>query len=244
MVDVVEKVKAEQQAKAEEKAKAEAKAKEEKDNAKDADYWRQQAQQNDANARRERQAREEEEKAASDTKAQLDQTTQKLQELEQKLEQQSQFQKMDKDIVDPAVASNIEALQKQIEGLSDTLNKQQVKITQYEQLETQRERDKQYDQAVEQICKPLDDKYGQKYRSEARDLADKAVDAGDEKKPQTTLEAYLLHEKYYKQLSEKKDVTKETTTTDSGKGTIPVKGRKESGKFTDVLKEMKDRCKS
>ena len=199
MGTVEEKVKAEQQVKDEEKAKAEVKAKEEKDT-KDADYWRQQAQQNDANARRERQAREENEKAASETEAQLAQANTNLAELKEKVEQQSKYQKMDKDIVDPAVAQNIEALQKQIEGLSESLGKQQAKITQYEQLETQREQDRQYREAVEQICKPLDDKYGQKFRSEARDLADKAVEAGEEKKPQTTLEAYLLHEKYYKNL--------------------------------------------
>ncbi|MCK5020474.1 MAG: hypothetical protein KAS32_25785, partial [Candidatus Peribacteraceae bacterium] len=127
---------------------------------KDADYWRQQAQQNDANARREKQSREDNEKAAGDTKAQLTQTTQKLQELETKLEQQSQYQKMDKDVVDPAVASNIEALQKQIESLSGSINAQQAKITQYEQNEAKRAQDRQYDEAVEAICKPLDEKYG------------------------------------------------------------------------------------
>ena len=238
-MDAVEEKKAEQQEK--EKKEAEEKVVKEKEaKEKDADYWRQQAQQNDANARRERQTREENEKSAAQTKAQLDQSAQELQELKQKLEQQSQYQNMDKDIVDPAVASNIETLQKQIEGLSDKLGKQQVKITQYEQLEMQREQDRQYNEAIEQICKPLDDKYGQKFRSEARTLADKTVDEGDEKKPKTTLEAYLLHEKFYKQLSEKKGV-KKSTATDSGKETVIVKGRKEAGKFDDVLQEMKDR---
>ncbi len=231
----------------EKKAEEQEEVKEEKTEVKDdkdADYWRQQAQQNDANARRERQTREDNEKAANEKVAQLTQANQKLQELEQKLEQQSQYQKMDKDVVDPAVASNIEALRKQVEGLSGELGKQQTKITQYEQNEAQREQNRQYDDAVEQICAPLDEEYGQKYRSEARSLADKAVDAGDEKKPQTTLEAYLLHEKFYKQLSEKKDV-KKSTTTDNGKSTVTViKGRKESGKFQDILKEMKDRCKT
>jgi phage-related minor tail protein len=239
MVDVDKEKEAEQQAKVAEQEKAKKEAKDEKD----VDYWRQQAQQNDANARRERQTREENEKAALDTKTQLTQATEKLADLEQKLEQQAQFQKMDKDIVDPAVASNIEALQKQIETLTGNYNSQQAKITQYEQLETQREQGRQYDQAVESICKPLDDKYGQKYRSEARDLADKAVEDGSEKKPQTTLEAYLLHEKYYKQLSEKKP-SKKSTSTDTGKETVLVKGRKDGGKFTDVLQEMKDRCKT
>ncbi|KKK89213.1 hypothetical protein LCGC14_2735350, partial [marine sediment metagenome] len=185
--------------------------------------------------------REKQEKAATDTQAQLTQANQKLTDLEQKVEQQSQYQKMDKDVVDPAVAQNIEALRKQVEGLSDVLGKQQAKITQYEQNEVQREQTKQYDDAVESICKPLDVKYGQKYRSEARELADKAVDDGSEKKPQTTLEAYLLHEKYYIQLSEKaKKTDKKTTTTDNGKGTIPVtEGRDKPGKFQDVLSEMK-----
>ena len=74
---------------------------------KDADYWRQQAQQNDANARRERQTREDNEKVANDTKAELTQSTQKLQELEKKIEQQSQYQKMDKDVVDPVITERI-----------------------------------------------------------------------------------------------------------------------------------------
>ena len=239
MVDVDKEKEAEQQAKEAEQEKTKKEAEEKKNT----DYWRQQAQQNDANARRERQVREENEKAALVSKAQLTQATEKLAELEQKVEQQAQFQKMDKDVVDPAVASNIETLQKQVEDLSGEFNKQQAKIVQYEQLEIRREQDKQYDQAVESICKPLDDKYGQKYRSEARALADKAVDDGDEKKPQTTLEAYLLHEKYYKQLSEKKPV-KKSTSTDTGKDTVLVKGRKDSGDFKEVLQEMKDRCKT
>ncbi len=235
-MEVVEE-KAEQQEKTEEKT-------EEKVDTKDADYWRQQAQQNDANARRERQTREDNEKAAGDTKAQLTQATQKLQELEQKVEQQSQYQKMDKDVVDPAVAQNIEANKKQIESLQASINSQQAKITQYEQNEVQREQDRQYAEAVEQICKPLDDKYGQKFRSEARDLADKAVNDGAETKPRTTLEAYLLHEKFYKQLSEKKPA-KKSTTTDNGKSTVPkAKGRKDAGSLKDVLKEMQDRCKT
>lgn len=237
-MDAVEE-KAEQQAKVKE-----AEEKKAEQDAKDATYWQQQAQQYEGNARREREAGEKQEKEASDAKAQLTQTTQKLQELEQKLEQQSQYQKMDKDVVDPAVAQNIESLQKQIEGLSEKLNGQQAKITEYEQLETKREQDRQYTEAVEQICKPLDDKYGQKFRSEARTLADKAVDSGDEKKPQTTLEAYLLHEKFYKQLSEKKD-KKKTTATDTGKGTVPVAdGREKPGSFKDVLAEMKAKAKN
>lgn len=237
-MEVVEDEKAEQQEK-----KTDEKT-EDKVDTKDADYWRQQAQQNDANARRERQSREDNEKAASDTKAQLTQATQKLQELEQKSEQQSQYQKMDKDVVDPAVAQNIEAMKKQMEGLQTSINSQQAKITQYEQNEQQREQDRQYTDAVEQICKPLDDKYGQKFRSEARDLADKAVDDGTETKPQTTLEAYLLHEKFYKQLSDKKP-EKKSTTTDNGKSTvIKVKGRQDSGSFTEVLDEMKARCET
>ena len=239
-MDDVEK-KAKQQEKEVAEKEAAKKEKEQKD--KDADYWRQQAQQNDANARRERQAREENEKATNETKTQLSEANQKLQELQEKVEQQSQYQEMDKGVVDPAVAQNIESLQKQVEELSGKFSEQQAKITEYEQLETQRHQDKQYDEAVEAICKPLDDEYGQKYRSEARELADKAVEAGEEKKPQTTLEAYLLHEKFYKQLSEKKDV-KKATPTDSGKSTVPVKGRKEQGKFTEVLNEMKTRCKT
>ncbi|MCK5017675.1 MAG: hypothetical protein KAS32_11480, partial [Candidatus Peribacteraceae bacterium] len=92
--------------------------------------------------------------------------------------------------------------------------------------------------------KPLDEKYGQKFRSEARSLADKAVDAGEKQKPQTTLEAYLLHEEYYKQLSEKPE-TKTTTTTDSGKKSVPkAKGRETQGDFADVLAEMKANAKS
>ncbi len=232
---VEEEKKAEQQEQVEEKT-------EEKKTDKDADYWRQQAQQNDANARRERQAREENEKAATETKAQLDQTNQKLQDLEQKLEQQSQYHEMDKDVVDPAVAKNIEALRKEVEAQRTASNGMQAKITQYEQLEAQRAQDKQYSDAVESICKPLDEQYGEKYRSEARSLADKAVEDGTDKKPQTTLEAYLLHQKFYKELSEKTDV--KTATTDKGKGTKVVKTELKPGKFDDVLKEMKSKCKT
>jgi hypothetical protein len=211
---------------------------------KDADYWRQQAQQNDANARRERKAREDNEKAASEAKAQLTQTSQRLSELEKKLEQQSEYQKMDSDVVDPAVAKNIEALQKQISGLTSELNQTQTKISQYEAQEVKRAEDEAYNKAVDSICSPLDDKYGEKFRSQARKLADEAVEKGEAQKPQTTLEAYLLHEKYYKQLSEKTD--KKTTTTDNGKGTVPVKSdvKKKPGTLKDVLSEMKSKAKT
>ena len=232
----------EAQKKAEGAAEGAAESKSKKDE-KDSEYWRQQAQQNDANARRERLAREESEKAVTETKTQLTQLNQKLQELEKKSEQQSQYQEMDTDLVDPAVAKNIESLQKQIQALSGEVSNQQAKIVQYEQNEARREQDRQYNEAVEQICKPLDDRYGQKYRSEARTLADKAVEDGTEKKPQTTLEAYLLHEKFYKTLSEKKDKTK-TTSTDTGKSTVPVKVQHKPGKLMDVLNEMKSRAKS
>jgi flagellar biosynthesis chaperone FliJ len=234
-MEVVEKEKAEQQDK---KAVEEQKAK-------DAAYWQQQAQQYDANARREREAREQNEKAAAEAKTQLSQTTQKLQELETKLQQQSQYQKMDKDVVDPAVASNIEALQKQIEALTGTLNAQQNKITQYEQLEQKREADRRYTEVVEAICKPLDDKYGQKFRSQARELADKAVDEGRERKPTNALEAYLIHEKFYIELSEKAKNESKSTATDSGKGSKSTKATKpKQGTLKEVLAEMKSKAKN
>jgi colicin import membrane protein len=231
--------KAEQQEQEVKKTEEQAKKEE-----KDAEYWRQQAQQNDANARRERQAREEREQEAKDTKAQLEQASQKLKGLEEKVEQQSQYQKMDTDVVDPAVAQNIKALQEQIQGLSGKLGEQSAKIVQYEQVEAKREQERQYNEAVEQICKPLDEEYGQKYRSEARALADKAVEDGTEPKPQTTLEAYILHKKMYSTLAEKTDDSKKTTTTDGGKKTVTVKAEQKAGKFDDVLAEMKSKCKT
>lgn len=231
--------------KAEEQVEAEKLAEQKADEQaqKDAEYWRQQAQQNDANARRERQAREQREQEAKDTKAQLESASQRLKDLEAKIEQQSQYQKMDTDVVDPAVAQNIKALQEQIQGLSGKLNEQNSKITLYEQKEQQREQDRQYNEAVEQICKPLDEEYGQKYRSEARKLADKAVEDGDVPKPQTTLESFLLHKKYYAQLKES-NKTEKTTPTDSGKNTVPVKANGKPGSFADVLAEMKSKCKN
>lgn len=227
-----------------EDVKEKAEEQKEKQDDKNADYWRQQASQNDANARREREARTAVEKEAGDTKAQLAQMELKLKSLETEQQQQSQYQKMDTDVVDPAVAKNIEALQGQIAGLTQQLTNQQTKITQYEQLEQKREEDRRYNDAVEQICAPLDKEFGKKYRSEARVMADKAVEDGTEKKPNTTLEAFLLHKKFYEQLSAK-EAEKKTTSTDNGKSTKAIApGPKKPGKMSDVLKEMKEKCKT
>ena len=216
--------------------------KEEKDD-KGIEYWQQQASQDNANFRKERDTKEGIEREAGETKAQLAKTNQELTDLKSKLDQQSEYQKMDKEVVDPAVAKNIEALQKQVEGLSGKLSQQNAKITQYEQTESQREQDRQYNQAVEQICLPLDEEFGAKFRSEARTMADKAVESGEETKPQTTLEAYMLHKKMYSQLAKKSD-KKKTTATDNGKGTKVVQPELKPGTYAEVLAEMKAKCKT
>ena len=113
----------------------------------------------------------------------------------------------------------------------------------YEQERAIRQEEERKSSAREAILKPLDKKYGAKFRNEAIRLADKKVaenpigaSAGS---PEAFIETYNLLEECYQELKDKESAAqKKTVATDTGWRTIPLEELSE-GSFNEIVAQMK-----
>jgi hypothetical protein len=114
--------------------------------------------------------------------------------------------------------------------------------TQYKTKEQQREQDTVRQKMIDKICKPLDSQYGAKFRTKAVKMAEELVAEGKESQPEDALDARMLLEKCYKQLSSK-DETKEEKTkipTDNGAGAFSFVGSEiKEGSLNDVMGQLR-----
>lgn len=92
------------------------------------------------------------------------------------------------------------------------------KARRYEQTEAQRQQEQQRQETIDKVCKPLDAKYGAKYRNAAKQLADRWVDEYVEPRPQDALDARDLLDKAYAEVvrRERKPEPPKSPPQDSG----------------------------
>jgi chromosome segregation ATPase len=116
------------------------------------------------------------------------------------------------------------------------------KARRYEQGEQERVRDKQRQATIDKVCKPLDEKYGAKYRNAAKSLADRWVDEGVEARPEDALDARdLMTRAYEKVVAEKKSTTSKPKgpPQDSGAAGTSFKDVPTEGSLSEVAAAMR-----
>jgi len=206
---------------------------------KEAELQKQYASQNDANFRKERQRNDELVAKQTESDSKLESLNQQLETLKTQQLNKSQYQPMDKDLVDESVRGNVETLQAQITRLTTQMSEQAGKISAYEKNESERDVTNQRNAVKDELCIELDTKYDPKYRSKAVLMAQEKVDSGTAKPTRDRLDAYRLLNSCYSELAEA-DKKKDASVTDNGKGSkAPVKNRENKGSLKDVLKDMK-----
>lgn len=212
----------------------------------DVAHWKQQAEQEKGNWKRER-AQVDTLTAQNETTTEDLQTSQsKVASLEQQLaqfQQQDKFQKVDKDLVDPAVANNLEEMKRQLASVQQTVQAQQVVIETAKQKEQLVAYTEEKQSKVEKMFAGLDSKHGAEYRNDAHKLADQWVEDGKEDQPQEGewVEATLLFDRAYSEVKANAEKAKEKPTpTDTGSKSSSVSWSKRSqGTFNEVLDDMK-----
>lgn len=182
---------------------------------------------------------------------QIAQSQQKISDLETQITDAKnavEYKNIDKELVDPNVAANLETMQKELESTKTALKTVEDKVAEYEKGEALKAEQVRQDSIVESILKPLDDKYGAKFRVDAKKLADKWVQDGKEKQPKDdgqpggyarcVADAMVLFDKAYTEVS-KEAKGKTSETTDKGGGGKTLTTQKKPGAFNDVLGEMR-----
>lgn len=118
----------------------------------------------------------------------------------------------------PDVVKTQEKIIKALEDATKEITALKQKATLFEKDAQLSADEKAQEKVIERISKPLDTKYGAKFRNEARARAEKEVsDRG--RAPADSLECHQMLEKHYIDLvEEEKSGKKKTTVTDGGKG--------------------------
>ncbi len=183
-------------------------------------------------------------------KASLADTQKKLNDIEQSLKV-SRTQQVEIEELDPLKADVPDVI-KQNRQMADRIRAYEGRIasleklaTNFQQTEQMREAERRKQETIERILTPLDEKFGAKFRNEAKKMADDLVDSGKEPQPNTELAAYLLMEKCYAQVKEKSEKTGKKTSpvpADNGFGGVPFKeDTAKEGTLQEVLSEMRKR---
>jgi hypothetical protein len=215
----------------------------------DWDEVQQKIQQAEANAKK---AKEEAEAAAADKEAiaaenaayadQLEATQSKIEELKSQLkanEEKKEELQLDPDQTEPNVIKAITQLTATNKALQKELGEVKSYAEQHKQKEQQREAKSQEDAIVSQMCDHLDGKFDPKFRNDAIAMAKNLVKNGKEKAVTNGVEAMILMEKCYTQLSDKSK-PKDSVNTDTGDGGITTpSGAPKQGTTQEVLADMR-----
>lgn len=141
---------------------------------------------------------------------------------------------MDESVSDPTLVRNLKGLNEKLKTTYDRLAVAEAKISQYEQIEFQKQESVKRDGVKEEVLGFCDEEFGAKYRNEASKLADKLVDDGDELQPKNITAAIKLLARCYKQVrdeeSKKTTTSKKVTSIDTGQSGV-------SFSFSDDIKE-------
>ncbi len=204
------------------------------------DKQRQEAEQAQANYEKAAAARDE-------LAGELETTNVKVAELEEQLKEakreKAETDKLDPDLVDRSVITNIEKIQSELNSTKEELGSLKKKAAQYEQVELEREKQKLIESNKERVLKPLDEEFGAKYRNEAVKLAQEHCDK--QGKPfADAIEARDFFRKTYKTLKDKDESSKkdekESVRTDTGEGGLSFnEGEIKEGSIEDVWSQIK-----
>jgi hypothetical protein len=171
----------------------------------------------------------------------------KLSSIEAKLTKEAkkdgvELDDVDDDLVGSAVSKNFKVLQQQLAATKEQLNVLMTKASAYEEERQQSEAEKQKTRTIDKICKPLDKRYGAKFRNEAQELANQKIANKEVSKPNDALDARDLLAACYKELhdAEKAKEPKKAVPTDTGIGGAPfTKGEAKTGTIDEVFADMK-----
>lgn len=206
------------------------------------DKTRQEAEQYKANYEKEKQQREAIEVENATIASRLEETQLQIEELKSQIAAKEDGKsdiELDPDLVDKNVIKSITQLKSQLKSANDELRGLKSYAEKHRQAEEKREAKTREDKIVNKMCDSLDAKFSPKYRNDAISLAKKLVKEGKEKPVEDGVDAMILMEKCYKQLSET-EKPKENVPTDTGDGgvTPPASSRKQ-GTVEEVLADMK-----
>jgi hypothetical protein len=142
----------------------------------------------------------------------------------------------------PDVVNQNQKLVRELNGLRGALSQLEEKAKQYEQKEFLRVQQEQRSEMINNICSPLDQEFGAKFRSKAIKMAEDAVNGGRETPPKGELQAYHLLKKYYKLAKdeETEEKKKEPIPTDNGSGAFSFTGTEiKEGPLNDVVGQIR-----
>lgn len=153
---------------------------------------------------------------------QLNSNRERIAELEAQIaakKEDTPYPEIDPELTDGNVIKSITQMRAELKAYKEKTNSLEEVAETYKTKEAQRETQAYQDRLIEKMCKPLDDEFGVKHRNPARNLADRLVDEGKEKKPEDPIDAMILMRKCYTQVSKKTDSGKDDSVrTDSGRG--------------------------
>jgi hypothetical protein len=140
----------------------------------------------------------------------------------------------------PEIVREYTKMSKALEDTTKKITALEQKATQYENDASMTRQEREKEDVIERICKPLDTKYGVSLRNEARRLAEEDCNVrGFAAKD--ALEARDMLEKHYVTLSEEALKKKETAPSDSGRGGSKVSfgDNITPGKLSDVMGQIR-----
>jgi len=207
------------------------------------DKARQEVEQVKANYEKEKQQREAIETENATIATQLEETQLQIEELKNQIavkEEGKSDIELDPDLVDKNVIKSITQMKSQLKAANDELKELKSYAEKHKQAEEQREAKTREDRIVNKMCDALDGKFNPKYRNDAIALAKRLVEERKEKPVQDGVDAMILMEKCYKQLSEA-EKPKDEVPTDTGDGGItPPASSRKPGTVEEVLADMKE----
>ena len=220
---------------AEEKEQQEQKGTEEKNE--DWDKDRQRLDQADANIKKLSQEREQ-------LTTDLESTRNEVKELKQQITAKQEEAELDPDSADiPEIIKELKALKGKLSKAETELKEHREIAKQYKKKEEVAAAETARKATIEKILKPLDKKYGARFRNEAEALAEKKIKDGKVDTPADALDARDLLESCYIELSEKekkeKEKEKPSVQTDTGTGGLALlQDEKKHGTVAEVRQDM------
>jgi chromosome segregation ATPase len=191
-------------------------------------------------------------------KAQTEELAQRVSTYESKmasLEEQikvNQQKQVEIQELDP-LSADVPDLVKQNRKLIEKLGEMQTqfasldqKAREFEAAENRRKQAEQRGALIDKVCKPLDDEYGAKFRSEAVKIAEDLVNSGKVPSPDDALDAYRILKDVYKDLKakDKPEPKPKGLPVDTGDTAFSFQGTDlKEGSLRDVVGKMRGSIK-
>jgi hypothetical protein len=143
----------------------------------------------------------------------------------------------------PDVVKQNQLLIQELKSLRKGYNELQELASDFQKTEAQRRAESDRQKNIEKICKPLDTKFGAKYRTKAVKLAEDAIADGREDTPTSELDAFFILERYYEKVKSEEDKAKPKDTpipTDNGSKAFSfLTSDIKEGSLEDVMAQLR-----